>query len=135
MTARRRGEVDRVQALSGPGLATADDCDDGEDVSRVRLRYPKNLIIAKKRERRWFVLERPRCDTNGGSETEVTVTSKLQANAERNKEIEERQEREEKAASYGGAVRGSVPEDELSGEGARHSEAESEGGRRPECPG
>ena len=30
-----------------------------------------------KRERRWFVLERPRRDTNGGSETEVTVTSKL----------------------------------------------------------
>ena len=28
------------------------------------------------RERRWFVLERPRRDTNGGSETEVTVTSK-----------------------------------------------------------
>ena len=28
-------------------------------------------------ERRWFVLERPRRDTNGGSETEVTVTSKL----------------------------------------------------------
>ena len=33
------------------------------------------------RERRWFVLERPRRDTNGGSEIEVT--SKLQANAER----------------------------------------------------
>ena len=29
-------------------------------------------------ERRWFVLERPRRDTNGGSETEVTVTSKLE---------------------------------------------------------
>ena len=67
----------------------------------------------------------------------MTVTSKLPANAERNKEIEKIQEREEKAASFGGAVRGSVPEDELSGggRGARHSEAESEGGRRPECPG
>ena len=41
----------------------------------------------RERERRWFVLERPRRDTNGGSETEVTVTSKLQANAERNKNI------------------------------------------------
>ena len=92
-------------------------------------------IASCERERRWFVLERPRRDTNGGSETEVTVTSKLQANAERNKEIEKRQKREEKAASFGGAVRGSVPEDELSGGGARHSEAESEGGRRPECPG
>ena len=87
------------------------------------------------RERGWFVLERPRRDTNGGSETEVTVTSKLQANAERNKEIEKRQRREEKAASFGGAVRGSVPEDELSGGGVQDSEAESEGGRRPECPG
>ena len=66
-----------------------------------------------RRERRWFVLERPRRDTNGGSETEVTVTSKLQANAERNKEIEKRQKRE--------------PEEELRGGGARHSEAESEG--------
>ena len=31
---------------------------------------------SRERERRWFVLERPRRDTNGGSETEVTVTSK-----------------------------------------------------------
>ena len=93
------------------------------------------ITFPRERERRWFVLERPRRDTNGGSETEVTVTSKLPANAERNKEIEKIQEREEKAASFGGAVRGSVPEDELSGEGVRHSEAESEGGRRPECPG
>ena len=34
----------------------------------------------------------------------MTVTSKLPANAERNKEIEKIQEREEKAASFGGAV-------------------------------
>ena len=27
------------------GLATADDCDDGEEVSRVRLRYPKHLLF------------------------------------------------------------------------------------------
>ena len=32
-----------------------------------------------RRERRWFVLTRPRCDTNGESETEVTVTSKQHA--------------------------------------------------------
>ena len=44
MTARQRGEVDRAHAWSGPGLATADDCDDGEEVSRVRLRYPKHLM-------------------------------------------------------------------------------------------
>ena len=64
----------------------------------------------------------------------MTVTSKLQANAERNRETEKRQRTSEKAASCGGAVRGSDPEDELSGGGARHSEAESEGGRRPEGP-
>ena len=92
-------------------------------VSR-RERWRETLVFNQKRERRWFVLERPRRDTNGGSETEVTVTSKLQANAERNKETEKRQKREEKAASFGGAVRDSVPEDELSGGGARHSDAE-----------
>ena len=32
------------QRCAGPGLATADDCDDGEEVSRVRLRYPKHLM-------------------------------------------------------------------------------------------
>ena len=32
--------MDRRQHFAGPGLATADDCDDGEEVSRVRLRYP-----------------------------------------------------------------------------------------------
>ena len=30
-------------------------------------------------ERRWFVLKRPRCDINGESENEVTVTSKQHA--------------------------------------------------------
>ena len=43
-TARQRREVDRAQALSGPGLATADDCDDGESVLRMGLRGPKHLI-------------------------------------------------------------------------------------------
>ena len=70
---------------------------------------------ARRGERRWFVLERPRRDTNGGSETEVTVTSKLQANAERNEEIEKRQKREEKAASFGGAVKDSVDDDATRG--------------------
>ena len=32
--------------FAGPGLATADDCDDREEVSRVRLRYPKLLMSA-----------------------------------------------------------------------------------------
>ena len=36
--------MDRAQHFAGPGLATADDCDDGEEVSRVRLRYPRHLM-------------------------------------------------------------------------------------------
>ena len=36
--------MDRAQHFAGPGLATADDCDDGEEVSRVRLQYPKHLM-------------------------------------------------------------------------------------------
>ena len=47
------------------------------------------------RERRWFE-ERPRRDTNGGSETEVTVTSKLPSKyrkkQEDRKETEKRRE-------------------------------------------
>ena len=46
--------------------------------------------------------------------------------------MERKQKREEKAVKgriLRGAVRDSVPEDELSDGGARHSEAESEGGR------
>ena len=51
-------------------------------------------------ERRWFVLKRPRRNINGGSETEVTVTSKRHAQAGRAK----RCKREEKPASIGGAA-------------------------------
>ena len=40
-----------------------------------------------------------------------------------------------KAASIGGAVRDPVPEDVLRDGGALPREAESEGGRRPECLG
>ena len=47
----------------------------------------RGIPVLAQRERRWFVLERPRRDINGGSETEVTVTSKLQA-----KETEKRRE-------------------------------------------
>ena len=46
----------------------------------VLLKIPRGIWRGarwRERERRWFVLERPRRDTNGGSETEVTVTSKL----------------------------------------------------------
>ena len=64
------------------------------------------------RERRWFVLERPRRDTNGGSETEVTVTSRLPSKYRKKQgdreETEKRRVYKEKAASFGGAIRGSV---------------------------
>ena len=36
--------MDHAHHVAGPGLATADDCDDGEEVSRVRLRYPTHLM-------------------------------------------------------------------------------------------
>ena len=42
----------------------------------LRIISKTTIPIGSERERRWFVLERPRCDTNGGIETEVTVTSK-----------------------------------------------------------
>ena len=54
----------------------------------------------------------------------MTVTSKATRKSRKSKEIEKKQKREEKAASFGGAVKDSVPEDELSGGGARHSDAE-----------
>ena len=41
-----------------------------------RIISKATIPIGSERERRWFVLERPRCDTNGGRETEMTVTSK-----------------------------------------------------------
>ena len=59
----------------------------------------------EERERRWFVSKRLRRDKNGGSETEVTVTSKRHTQAARAK----RYKRKEKAASIGGAVRDPGP--------------------------
>ena len=50
MTARQRGAADRTHAWSGPGLATDDDCDDGEEVSwvgcteNIDLHYTSNTI-------------------------------------------------------------------------------------------
>ena len=52
------------------------------------LKIPRCDVDRVRRERRWVVLERPRRDSNGGSETGVTVTSKLPANADRNNEVE-----------------------------------------------
>jgi hypothetical protein len=74
VTARQRGEVDRPLAWSCPGLATADDCDDGEEVSKVGLRENVGLrqmgcpeapeILHNQEEGgnvgRWFVLRVPR---------------------------------------------------------------------------
>ena len=77
------------------------------------------------------VLERPRRDTNGGFETEVTVTSERATSKSRKSEEREKKTENRRDASFGGAVRDSVLEDELSGGGARQREAESEGGRRP----
>ena len=54
--------------------------------------------------RRWFVLKRPRCDTHGGSEIEVTVTSKLHRNfkaARTSREIKEGEKRREGCIQWG----------------------------------
>ena len=81
-------------------------------------------------ERRWFVLERPRRDTNGGSETEVTVTSKLQSKYRKKQgDRKETEKRREGSSPWGLRQR----LDALSGGCAQPGAAES-GGRRPECP-
>ena len=84
------------------------------------------------RERRWFVLERPRRDTNGGSETEVTVTSKLPSK-HRKKQGDRKETEKRREGSIPWGLRQRL--DELSGGCAKRGAAESEGGRRPECPG
>ena len=56
------------------------DVDDVDDVGDgFKIMFMNGVC---QRERRWFVLERPRRDTNAGSETEVTVTSKLPTRAD-----------------------------------------------------
>ena len=49
------------------------------EVSEVNPREDRssNGWNERTRERRWFVLKRPRCDTNGASETEVTSVRAL----------------------------------------------------------
>ena len=59
------------------------------------------------------VLERPRRDTNGGFETEVTVTSERATSKSRKSEEREKKTENRRDASFGGAVRDSVLEDEL----------------------
>ena len=54
------------------------------------LRFSAHRHVPLLGERGWFVLERPRRDTNGGSETEVTVTSK-QPSKYRKKQGEKRE--------------------------------------------
>ena len=90
------------------------------------------FIDERERERRWFVLERPRRDTNGGSETEVTVTSKLPSKY-RKKQGDRKETEKRREGSIPWGLRQRL--DELSGGCAQRSAAESEGGRRPECPG
>ena len=72
------------------------------------------------------MLKRPRCETNEGSETEVTVTSKRHAQAEESPGRAKKWKREEEAASnYETQDRKTV----LRHGGALPREAESEGGR------
>ena len=81
-------------------------------------------------------IRRQRCDTHGGSETEVTVTSKLHAHISLLFLLTEK--RREGCIHWGHRQRPRTGR-RCSGTGAgcRESprEAESEGGRRPECRG
>ena len=63
-------------------------------------------------------IRRQRCDTHGGSETEVTVTSKLHAQAERTK----KQKGEEKAKSWGGSDKDRARDDGAQSSAARGRE-------------
>ena len=81
---RRAGMVTFITARENVG-DSSDDVYVGWYGTGICLKNPTrvwhgNFIITKRRKhrprgRRWFVLERPRRDTNGGRETEVTVTS------------------------------------------------------------
>ena len=71
------------------------------------------------RERRWFVRKRPRRDINLGSETQVTVTSKRHAQAER-------------AKRYAVTVFSQSAQVHVQYGDAPPREAESEGGSAPE---
>ena len=73
-----------AQRCAGPGLATADDCDDGEEVSRVRLRYPKHLMsctIAPAHTSRLSRFRLGQEPNPTGSRYKVTVTSELTSTA------------------------------------------------------
>ena len=81
--------MDREQHLAGPELAKAEEEEwfllfqiPPGDTNGVREGLGR---VGGGRDRQWFVLKRLRCDTHGGSETEVTVTSKLHAQVERSK--------------------------------------------------
>ena len=78
-------QATRARKLRRHNYKSLEDVAGAQVADIVRILDPKpekaaakiaNKIIesAVRRERRWFVLERPRRDTNGGSETEVTVT-------------------------------------------------------------
>ena len=58
----------------------------------------------KDRDRRWFVLKRPRSDINGESESEVTVTSKLHAQSRGERVHPSRASKKMVLVLFGGAM-------------------------------
>ena len=70
----------------------------------------------------------------GSRPSDLIGLYKQQATQRRQRATRRRKKREGPKTGPNGA-KVTVPEDQLSGGAARHSAAESEGDRRPECPG
>ena len=83
------------------------------------------------RENVGLYLKIPQIDTNEVGEYEVTVTSKLHAQAERTK----KQKREDKAASSGDSDKDPDSEDGAQARGRAARDEKNGFGRRPECTG
>ena len=80
---RKRSGEDEAVRVGGVGMGPPRDPPTESTLAQISLARRERETL--ERERRWFVRKRPRRDINLGSETEVTVTSKRHAQAERAK--------------------------------------------------
>ena len=87
--------------------------------------------MLQERERTMVCVKRPRCDTNGGSEIEVTVTSEQHTH----KQKEQRHRKEKRRLHPVGAQRKTQNRKMVLRHGGVPLVAESEVGRRPKCTG
>ena len=82
-----------------------------ERANKQKRKDSSKRRIGRRREGRWFVFKKPRCDTSEGCDIEETVTSSEELYVHAQAERAKKQKREEKAASSGGAEKDSEPED------------------------